>query len=373
MVEGRVVDTRFPFDVDGLHQVDFDRGESMSGNRDVFVDVLCFAPISPREGEAKQVDPKLAEPALVRRSDGDLLDPEHRKRPFWHGGPNLSGSTAFSNTVRLVTHSPRGIGETTMKKPIRIETGHRDLGGLIDYLGERIDDTSLMLSLREPIQEGEWVRFEILLFNGSPAFEGLGCCLGTIDNGASVAPANRYDVLLGDLQFDARNEVICERIRLASQGNERRGEHSQRFVTHKRQPQDGPAPAPKKAAPAPWRSSPSPASTPPPRSVTAEPVSTRPSSVPARKTPPFPGIGVEPPRASVRPPEPQRTTVRPPRDENVLTVPIPLELVRHVHRAAQALSLKSPNLVSPAIDERGAVAFALRIGLAAIEGLPDQK
>ena len=70
--------------VDRLHQIDLDPGCAFADHRDVFVDVLAFAAVVARHGEAEQIDPEAPQPRLVRRTNRDLLQSQNTKPPIPH-------------------------------------------------------------------------------------------------------------------------------------------------------------------------------------------------------------------------------------------------------------------------------------------------
>jgi len=92
---------------------------------------------------------------------------------------------------------------------IALETGLAEGNAAVQQLAELIDDESLVLNSGEAIPDGEWVAFEVKLADGTVFFEGMGRCEGSASEGGT------WDVLLGELQLDTRNELIFERILLA--------------------------------------------------------------------------------------------------------------------------------------------------------------
>ena len=100
-----------------------------------------------------------------------------------------------------------------MAEVLEFFTEHADINGLLDFLAERVDDDGIMLTAAHSIPTGEWVRFSVRMVDGEVGFEGVGKCTGSAENESGVG----FEVLLEQLQFDARNEVMFERIQLAKE------------------------------------------------------------------------------------------------------------------------------------------------------------
>ncbi len=108
-----------------------------------------------------------------------------------------------------------------MTHPLTIQSPFQDVTELVDGLTPFFTGEHLVLRAPEDVPEGEWIRFEVLLVDGTPGLAGLGQHAGTNDNGEEFA-AERFDIYLGELQVDegAPSEA-WERILLgfeASQG-----------------------------------------------------------------------------------------------------------------------------------------------------------
>lgn len=102
-----------------------------------------------------------------------------------------------------------------MTQEIQVPTAFADLAELTDHFVHRVDEQVLILPHRDPVPAGEWVRFEVLLADGSTAFAGLGRVQECHDNGEAHPPEYRYDVVLDSLQFEGMNEVLFERLLVA--------------------------------------------------------------------------------------------------------------------------------------------------------------
>lgn len=104
-----------------------------------------------------------------------------------------------------------------MTQPLTIPTPFNDVSELTDNFATRVDETQIMLPYSEPIDEGVWLTFTVLLADGSVALEGTGRSTGAHDNGEEYPPEYRYDVVLDSLTFDGMSEVMFERILQARQ------------------------------------------------------------------------------------------------------------------------------------------------------------
>jgi hypothetical protein len=104
-----------------------------------------------------------------------------------------------------------------MTQPLTIPTPFNDVSELTDNFATRVDETQIMLPYSEPIEDGVWLSFTVLLADGSVALEGTGRSTGAHDNGEEYPPEYRYDVVLDSLQFAGMSEVMFERILQARQ------------------------------------------------------------------------------------------------------------------------------------------------------------
>jgi hypothetical protein len=76
----------------------------------------------------------------------------------------------------------------------------------------RVNDSHVILPAKDPVDVGEWVQFAVTLFDGSPAFAGVGRCVTFVDNGEDRLPHQRFDVVFDSLQFDSRGKQIYDHI-----------------------------------------------------------------------------------------------------------------------------------------------------------------
>ncbi|AKF03289.1 hypothetical protein [Sandaracinus amylolyticus] len=102
-----------------------------------------------------------------------------------------------------------------MTQVLQIPTPFADLSELTENFAQRVDEERLMLPHLEPMPEGEWVQFTVLLGDGNVALAGVGRVQGSFDNGEEHPPEYRYDVVLDSLQFEGMHEVMFERLLMA--------------------------------------------------------------------------------------------------------------------------------------------------------------
>ena len=309
-----------------------------------------------------------------------------------------------------------------MTEALEIRTPHTDVSQVVRELAPGVDDLSIRLPCQRTIADGEWVRFSVLLADGSTVFEGIGRSQGTRAEGP------RYRVHLSLLQFDERNEILYERMLLARDAAEETGtiDLNEMGAELLRGPaRSAPPPPPRKSAPptssklstpAPPRPSTPPARTstrpvaPPPRASSLPPPPSKAPMLPAR---PLPAASLKPsaPARAATPARPQRAvaggaadalapTAAPAKRRRTTRVPVEeraevpsldtvvsrqappdresalrLEVSPHMVARARALA---PTLPSGMIDasappEEAVLRTALRIGLAALAGLDDDE
>jgi len=104
-----------------------------------------------------------------------------------------------------------------MSDTLTVPTSFADIAELAAGLAERVDEERLMLYGPSPVDEGEWIRFSVLLADDSPALEGMGRAVASIDGGDDRPEMVRFDIVLDSLQLEARAEVVYERILLKRQ------------------------------------------------------------------------------------------------------------------------------------------------------------
>ncbi|UJR84304.1 hypothetical protein [Sandaracinus amylolyticus] len=102
-----------------------------------------------------------------------------------------------------------------MTQVLQIPTPFADLSELTENFAQRVDEERLMLPHVEPMPEGEWVQFTVLLGDGNVAIAGVGRVQGSFDNGEEHPPEYRFDVVLDSLQFEGMHEVMFERLLMA--------------------------------------------------------------------------------------------------------------------------------------------------------------
>jgi len=200
-----------------------------------------------------------------------------------------------------------------MAHVLDIRTKHAHIADVVLDLARSVDETSLVLTVGEFVEAGEWVRFAVALRDGTPVLEGVGRCEGGADNGDGSPAGARYELLLDSLQFDVRNEIMFERIKLAREsilGDEPTtglvevGKRLQGKASTPVKSRSAPPPAPRRPSqPAPARSGQPPgpvrSSRPPASKPAARPTSEAPAPRPASRPPSSrPARGSSPPPRS---------------------------------------------------------------------------
>lgn len=108
-----------------------------------------------------------------------------------------------------------------MTDVLTVRTPYAELVEFARAFAPRVDEQRIMLFSPTPLPDGAWVRFTIMLRDGSTAFEGVGRCVASLDNGPEEPPAERWDIVLESLQLEGRDEVMFERILVARESAER--------------------------------------------------------------------------------------------------------------------------------------------------------
>ncbi len=105
-----------------------------------------------------------------------------------------------------------------MTDVLTVPTAFENLQQLGEGLVDRLEEERIILYGPQGYPEGERIAFSILLADGSTALEGHGIVLASVDGGQERGEPFRYDVVLGDLHFEARHQVVFERLLLARSG-----------------------------------------------------------------------------------------------------------------------------------------------------------
>lgn len=93
-----------------------------------------------------------------------------------------------------------------------IATPHPDVAELAQYFIERVDGEHLLLPLGEPLDAGTSLQFMVVLADGTAAFMGAGVCADVTDQGDAAPAEQRFETLLGGLQFDERSQPVYDYI-----------------------------------------------------------------------------------------------------------------------------------------------------------------
>lgn len=103
---------------------------------------------------------------------------------------------------------------------LTVPTQFADISELADGLVDRVDENKIILYGPNAFEDGAAIRFAVLLADGSPALEGAGRVLTSIDGGEERAPETRYDVIIDHLELDGRAGVVYERMLMAAGGGD---------------------------------------------------------------------------------------------------------------------------------------------------------
>ncbi|QQR91543.1 MAG: hypothetical protein IPJ88_07430 [Myxococcales bacterium] len=99
-----------------------------------------------------------------------------------------------------------------MTQAIVINTGFSDSADFIEGFMAHVDEENVVLPSATAVEQGDWVQFHICLVDQSPIFEGMGRCIGAVDNGDDRPAEQRFDLVLDSLQFEGASQVIYEQI-----------------------------------------------------------------------------------------------------------------------------------------------------------------
>jgi hypothetical protein len=239
---------------------------------------------------------------------------------------------------------------------------------VVDRLAAGVGESTLSVPLAHRIADGEWVRFVVMLDDGTPVLEGTGRCDGSLPRGASL---DRYDVTLSELSFDERNEIMFERILIARDAAEKGDDtgamklaaieaieedvsaRDEKVTASPLKKPSVPPPAPK-AKPLPRRSTPpgKPASIPPKRK-------SRPPERAAEKPKAMPKLASARPSASV--------------SDDAYTLPVDASLVARARDLEQRLPRRLLDRDrQPGKPEAAVLTVALRMGLAALGAVAEE-
>ncbi|MBW2464241.1 MAG: hypothetical protein JRH11_21510 [Deltaproteobacteria bacterium] len=108
-----------------------------------------------------------------------------------------------------------------MSEVLEIRTG-REVSEVVDRLAREMGGDKLCLPVGSTVAEGEWVRFNVMLEDGTPVIEGVGRSEGAIPRGGT---SKKFDLYLTELSFDTRNEIMYERMLIAKEAGQR-GDHT---------------------------------------------------------------------------------------------------------------------------------------------------
>src|SRR5687768_8809072 len=107
-----------------------------------------------------------------------------------------------------------------MTETLTVPTTFGDVAELAAGMVDRVDEERLMLYGPGPFEDGTWVRFSVLLADESPALEGVGRAVASIDGGDERPDSARFDIVLDSLQLDGYGGEVYERILMMRQGTD---------------------------------------------------------------------------------------------------------------------------------------------------------
>lgn len=102
-----------------------------------------------------------------------------------------------------------------MSEALTVHSHFEDVAELAAGLADRVEEGRVILYGPNNYEAGETIPFAILLVDGSTVIEGQGVVAASVDGGEDRDPSFRYDVVLTDLQMDARSEIMFARILMA--------------------------------------------------------------------------------------------------------------------------------------------------------------
>lgn len=205
-----------------------------------------------------------------------------------------------------------------MTRVLSLPTDHTDVAAAVASITERITDSFIRVPSAEAVGAGEWVRFRWLLADGLAFFEGVGRCE------TARALEGGYELVLGALSFDAKNEAMFERILLSAEGGPSTGRHT------------------------------------PVRARKVDEIGPRYASVPPKPAKPPPAKLDQVVKSALKPKPPA-----PPPSSGA----IPAELRERARQLARRLNLVAPSLARGRWTEERVIESALRMGIESLEGL----
>jgi hypothetical protein len=108
-----------------------------------------------------------------------------------------------------------------MSEALTVHSHFEDVAELAAGLADRVEEGRVILYGPTNYEAGETIPFAILLADGSTVIEGHGVVSASVDGGEDRDPGFRYDVVLTDLQMDARSEIMFARILMAGETGSR--------------------------------------------------------------------------------------------------------------------------------------------------------
>ncbi len=114
-----------------------------------------------------------------------------------------------------------------MSQALTVPTHFANIAELSQGFLDRVEEDTLILYGPVPHEEGSTIDFAVLLADGSAVLKGTGLVRASVDGGHDRIPETRYDIVLGELGLDGRNEVVFESLVLAREAVSERPEASE--------------------------------------------------------------------------------------------------------------------------------------------------
>lgn len=110
------------------------------------------------------------------------------------------------------------------ERTVTVLTQCVDIASLAEALVERVDENRLMLYAADPVDENEWVGFQVLLGDLTVAFSGRGLAVGSFDGGEDRPEEARFDIVLESLELSGSSDAVYDRILMMRGGGANTGE-----------------------------------------------------------------------------------------------------------------------------------------------------
>ena len=103
-----------------------------------------------------------------------------------------------------------------MSEALTVLSHFEDVAQLAEGLADRVEEGRVILYGPTEYEAGEKIPFSVLLADGTAVIEGMGIVAASVDGGEDRDPAIRFDVVLTELEMDARSDVMFARILMSN-------------------------------------------------------------------------------------------------------------------------------------------------------------